>query len=413
MPIRVKIYVRSTGNDETGDGTSGAPFLTVSRALRVPPVFDESGDLRYVIDNTGCTEASPVKFPAFQSGQGLEFPATGIDFAPYYIEGYVTIQSVPTSLDTLNAATTSYAYDSLSTLAKVTDTSKSWTVDQYKGKFLVGSGSGEIAAIAGNTADTLDTAAYFAFTAPLSIVEPSGAMNGGVILSGVGANIVLNGQHMVMSGSDDRSLTMLGCDGVYAVMADVQNPDSRQNQNISISGYVHGNGGSITGLVCDAQSYTLAGYVKDCVPDTTGLNFNAFGIIVENTALLDTGLFGVTAWCQISIAEWRGKPFRYRGGNGMTVQNLKVSNVTGDGIIADGPGALELAANVGVDTASVSGIGLVATNAAQVKISNPSSVQPVGGSGALKVGSNATLMTWGPFTGNEYDPTHGAVRVFT
>ena len=157
MSMRVKIYVRSTGDDFTGDGTPTKPFRTVQRALRGVPVIDP-GDMRFVIDNTGCVETDPIVFPAFVSGQIALFDV-GPDFAPYMVEGYVTLQALPTQLDALDGPTTTFTYDSLSGLAKVQDTSKAWAVDQFKGKWLVGSGVFDLAAIAGNTANTLDTAA--------------------------------------------------------------------------------------------------------------------------------------------------------------------------------------------------------------------------------------------------------------
>ena len=69
MSTRVKIYVRPTGNDFTGDGTSAKPFNSVQRALRAVPVIDP-GDIRFVIDNTGCVETHPISVPAVRQRPG-------------------------------------------------------------------------------------------------------------------------------------------------------------------------------------------------------------------------------------------------------------------------------------------------------------------------------------------------------
>jgi hypothetical protein len=407
MSMRVKIYVRPTGNDSTGDGTLTSPYRTLQRALRAVPVIDP-GDMRFVIDNTGCVEANPVAFPPFISGQ-VQAWDLGTDFAPYFAEGYVTLQAIPKQLDTLNDPTTSSALDPVSGLAMVQDTAKAWAVDQFKGKWLVGSGVMELAAIAGNTSNTLDTAYpfYSPFTTPVRIVDYAAELSGGVIVSGVSAPIVFNGQRVVQPGAYANGLRVTGCQEFIAALCELKDPWVTGCGDALLFTYIHGEGATnFTDVVFDNVFGNLWGYIADCSPGM-GL-FTGIQGIIENCAMP----FGLTG--QFGFCECRKTPFIFGmdaagailGGN-IEVYHLKVNNVPGDAVIASGPGAL-LLYSVGAGP-KVGGVGLHASNGAQVHVFN--NVNPTGAGGDLKVGQNP-MRTWSDFRNNapkknEIDQTPG------
>lgn len=407
MSIRVKIYVRPFGNDNTGDGTQIRPFRTVLRALRAVPIID-TGDMRFIIDNTGCVDTDQIIFPPFISGQELATDwGGGTDFASFYSEGYVTVQAEPIMLDLLNDGTTTFTPDDYSGLGKVQDTSKAWDVDQFKGKWLVGSGVLEQAPIIGNTADTLDTALALtdhAPTAPIRIFDLSAEMNGNVIVSGVRAPIVFNGQKINQPGNYTRGLNVKGCVRFHAWLCDLKNPDVRSCDEASIFAYIHGEGGGNTTDIVFNGTISLGGYIVDCSPDMTEGFITISGAVIENCPMLQS--FGPSASGQVANCEWRKKAFAF-GGGAISVMNLLVDNVAGDAVVANGPGALDLS-SVGTGP-NVGGIGLHALNGAQVRVHGD--VNPTGAAGDLKVGQNP-VRTWPDFrniapVGNEIDQTPG------
>lgn len=407
MSMRFTVYVRPTGNDSTGDGTLAAPFRTLQRALRSVPVIDP-GDMRFVIDNTGCVETDPVVFPPFISGQIKPWDL-GTDFPPYFAEGYVTLQAIPAQLDKLNDPTTSSTLDPVSGLAKVQDTSKAWAVDQFKGKWLAGSGMMELAPIAGNTSNTLDTAFpfLFPFTTPVRIVDYAADLSGGVIVSGVGAPIVFNGQRISKSVAWENGLHVTGCQEFVAALCDLKDPWVTGCGDALLFAYIHGEGGgNIADTVFANDSGALWGYITDCSP-ATGADTFIQGII-ENCPM-PFGPSGQFAYC-----ECRKTPFSFGmdpvgaliGGH-IEVFHLKVENVPGDAIVANGPCALLLYA-VGTGP-KVPGYGLHASNGAQVRVY--SNVNPTGAGGDLKVGQNP-MRPWLNFRTtppqmNEIDQTPG------
>jgi len=403
MSTRVKIYVRPAGDDLTGDGTSANPFKSVPRALRAVPVIDP-GDTRFVIDNTGCVETAPIVFPPFVSGQ-MPVYMTGADFASYYLEGYVTVQAVPTQLDVLNEPTTTFTFDPISRLAAVQDASKAWSADQFKGKWLVGSGLYELALIAGNTPNTLDTTCWYtSFTAPVSIVDLSAQLNGGVTLTGVNAPISLNGQRIVRPGPYQNTLVVQGVWEIFALLCDLKNPFVTNSSALFDGCSIRGSGPTnVTDVVIDNGA--VAGHLADCAPDLTN---SAIQGILENCLMpFTSGLtYGAPSSGYFAACECRRTPFVVNAGTVYVIW-LKVDDVPGDAIIADGPGAADLY-SVGTGP-MVGGVGLHATNGAQIHVYD--NVSPTGAGGDLKVGQNA-VRTWTSFrTGapvkNEIDQTPG------
>ena len=116
--------------------------------------------------------------------------------------------------------------------------------------------------------------------------------------------------------------------------------------------------------------------------------------------------FGFSPSGQFANCECRKTPFVF-GAGAISVLNLKVNNVLADAVIANGPGALDLY-EVGTGP-TVGGIGLHASNGAQVHVNN--NVKPTGASGDLKVGQDP-VRTWANFRSNppinnEIDQTPG------
>lgn len=400
------MYVRPSGNDTTGDGTLSRPFRTLKRALRAVPVIDP-GDIRFVVDNTGCVETDPIVFPPFASGQIADY-GPGTDFAPYWPEGYVTLQAIPTALDVLNGPTTAFTYDSLSGLATVQDTSKTWAKDQFKGKWLVGSGWSDLAAIAGNAKDTLDTTAlgpsapWPPFTPPLRIVDAGAELNGSVILAGVRAPISFNGQRITQPGEPYAvTLYVNNCLEFDAALCELRDPWV-ENDFAFIRAYIHGEGGgNITDTVFNNGWGVFQGYVADCTPDTS-TGFTIIQGIVENCPMP----FGFSPSGQFANCECRKTAFAL-GAGAISVLHLKVDDVPGDAISANGPGALDLYA-VGTGP-TVGGFGLHASNGAQVHVN--ANVNPTGVGGDFIVGQNpkrtwTNFRTAAPFR-NEIDQTPG------
>ena len=349
-------------------------------------------------------------FPPFVSGPVRPFEL-GTEFAPYFFEGYVTLQAVPTQLDVLNGPTTTFTFDPLSLLAKVQDTSKAWVADQFKGKWLVGSRAVDLAVIAGNTADTLDTTLdVFPMTPPVSIVDLTAELNGGVFLSGVGAPISFNGQRVIQPRAYQNGLHVNGGQEFFALLCDLKNPRVTSTFAFLHGCYIHGEGGgNITDIVFDNREVLVRGYLADCSPDTSTPGHAVIAGILENCSMP----FGLFPSGQFVACECRRRPFilfsasGLQGAGSVSVLSLKVDNVPGDAIIANGPGALDLYA-VGTGP-QVGGIGLHASNGAQVHVHD--NVNPTGAGGDLKVGQNP-LRTWtdfrtGPPVKNEIDQTPG------
>lgn len=170
----VTIYVRPSGSDTTGDGSSGNPYATVTRAYQdIPSIIYGA---KYVIDVTGMLGANAVVLPrdqamfparvrlasADQFGENETSPA----FATFDTFGDVTILAVP-ALDatggTMGVFNTDYiqTHDAPSGLCTIVDVSgtKNWPVNGLVGKLYAGSNFQELGFIVSNTANTVTISA--------------------------------------------------------------------------------------------------------------------------------------------------------------------------------------------------------------------------------------------------------------
>lgn len=141
---RHKIFVRAGGDDSNNGQTALTAYRTIPRAFQDIPQLRARDD-RWVVDITGLddTIVENMVVPVITNGRTWYRPAGGsTDFAGFYYEGDITIQAIPTLNVTLNAGTLSQVVDAATGNVKITDTSKSWTVDQWLGVAFAASADG-------------------------------------------------------------------------------------------------------------------------------------------------------------------------------------------------------------------------------------------------------------------------------
>jgi hypothetical protein len=243
----------------------------------------------------------------------------------------------------------------------------------------------------------------------VSIVDLTAELNGGVLLSGVGAPISFNGQKVIQPGAYKNGLFVNGGQEFWASLCDLKNPWVTSAYAFFEGCYIHGEGGNITDTLFHNREVVVRGYLVDCSPDIWA-GYASVGGIVENcaTPFSFPGAFGFFVSCECRRAPLAlFENSSIFGAGAVSVFYLKVDNVPGDAIIANGPGVLDLYA-VGTGP-QVGGIGLHASNGAQVHVHD--NVNPTGAGGDLKVGQNQ-VRTWtdfrtGPPVNNEIDQTPG------
>lgn len=163
---RLRLYVRMSGSDTTGNGTLSKPYATPDHALdQAAPLLNWT---RVVIDITGMTwrpEASnynvfPGKVqartqPWFNYPGGFDNP----DFATFSDEADITFQAVPTQFDTIPAGYTN-SHDTATGLVTLTSPGKNWTPGALVNKFCMGEFNfAECGCIVANDADSITIAA--------------------------------------------------------------------------------------------------------------------------------------------------------------------------------------------------------------------------------------------------------------
>ncbi len=111
------LYVRTTGNDSTGDGTIGLPFLTIQRALQFIPVLNGPAAIRTTIDI-----------------------GPGVFTFPRILEAnYTTFQGTTTVEDTLtiDSDTAVIANNTAGIVISVTSTGGPYAADELRGRQIV------------------------------------------------------------------------------------------------------------------------------------------------------------------------------------------------------------------------------------------------------------------------------------
>lgn len=407
------IYVRTTGSDSLGDGSSGSPYRTIRKALQKVPSFIDAH--YYTIDCTGITETYNYdwSWPAHVGGGSFELDLTPTAFSQDWLRTPVKLVAVPTTLYTLNDGTTSTVAQARTGLLSVTDTSQSWSVNELKGKMIIGSGISEHGVIQSNTADTIVTTLTTLPTSPVTIVEPSCTIN-------FGENPATGLRH---------ALTIdINCETVFLGIDFAMNDTSAFNRfrnKASATFYLC----NLPGLACDeggtGQFDVYACYITDGSLADQGHHMNfqrsyfdgvsGSGITVNNHASPQhSWLWCIFEGCPAIGHGGSSTPmtnFRledswilngtadgvlYRGGGVSRVLNCIIEGCVGDAIDAQNPGKLRVQ-NVGDNHGSNpnGGYGINVTNGTFVTITT---VDVQGTSGELFVGTlGAQTYANGPY----------------
>src|SRR5579862_2534740 len=426
-PLELIIYVRTGGNDSTGNGSLAKPYATIPRALQdVPTVSD--GNL-YTLDITGITATlSEELFINNLKGPHHTIPGPN---GVFDIRCDLNFFASLSLLATLNPAAT-VSVDSVTGILTVTGVTQTWTVNQWVGKFLVDSTGGSGGVICSNTATSLK-------------VEAPNSLVGQLFIKDTGASITIApNQPLFIDTLSIGSNISVSFQGVH-----LTNDPTNSGQGLVIT-----NTAELHSLFCHLEGFTCsasviqdirATYLSDpsyapgcdfacssiqeitfiyCLFDGTlgGGRFNNTSIAASwfNCAFLnchsvgsDDGSesddFRYFSWIIFNcdfLSTTNGIGIAYFGGNSALVTNTRIENA-GTAIFCKNPGRIYLQNVVG----SVGNtIGVSVVNGCRVEvgdgISRPTPTV-TGTNGDFKVGllpprSWSSLLSGHP-TNQEYD----------
>ena len=408
------IYVRPTGSNETGDGSLANPYATVAYAVQTIPLLIKG--IKYIIEMTGVDEtlSSQLRLPPWISGDSFILnPVNQSEYGRYdLVDCPVTFRANPVDIDDFTV--TGSAADPGSGLLTLTDSSKSYTVDEHKGKFLVGSGFFDFAPIISNTSDSLEVAKSSAFTAPLKIVEcgASIGMSSGfedIITYSGGTSLISFQGIRFFHGSPSISTTInLNLAPVAFYLCDIESGITLKDfggnndfRGIVVENYFRLLGSSAVTTSCffDSCSFSMYGStassnfpITDCAYvgcDPVGHTGNAEPVLTFDVS-------------NILIRDSVSHGFRYLPTGRSTIEDATIEGSTGNGVIIDGPASLHISNVIGTGN---SGYGLFADDGAHLRIDSTTTV--TGTSGDIKCGSKA-VRTYADFRGsaplkNEFD----------
>lgn len=407
----ILIYVRNSGSDATGDGTLAKPFATIPKALSVIPLIKIGPN--FIINLDGYTVNDPnIVFPPFVSSMDL-VDTTGTGRHPAFLsEGYVTLSALPTTIETLNPATTVYSVDPVTGLLIIQDTSKAWTVNEWQGRLLEGDGFFQTGRVISNTADTLITTAFLSsFTGAVKIQTPSCVLNQATPfkyvakLLGVHAPIVFQGISMPRNGGPQRVADMQANDYVEFEACDYGGLFITSGAEVhDIAGYCQSDGSTITSAVFECQSVNMlltmhqgVGAQWECRISADGVAFvgcftfagHIAGEVVQ--AVFDGGN-GVIVMDGSALALFGVKSSNAVGANHI--------NQEGNGIFIEGGGIVNFSeGNIGGNGNAGVGVRAVAQGCGYLEPGEPVNFTITGAGGDLKVGDNA-VRTWADFNAN-------------
>lgn len=411
------IYVRTTGDDDTGRGTEELPYRTFQKAVRCVPNFIPAG-VRYEIDITDLgTETLPDDFalPSWKSSQVL----SGYDYDDdrFYILSAVRIRANPKLASGLTAPEATiedgtYDQNEVTLLCSVTDDSQDWTPGALKGLFLVGSGGVfEKSVIYDNTADTIYYTDIGEYTFPLSIMEPSARLEGQTASPGDFGRSGLsvgNQDSLVFAGigiqpiDESGSPSMLCLDGrvcfelCQLVDAEILGGDS-YNEFVS-SDF---SGGSLPATGITGLFSRLSGGTSTRGGDTdSGGNLNFFGTVFDGCEPVGKSAPGKLSLVAAKVLNATSNGIEHTGTG--IIGLIDISDSAGNAILLKGPSRVEGYRITGTDNA---GYGVHAVDGAQMTVNGL--VDVTGASGDLKVGG-LVARTWTDFrtagiVQNEYD----------
>ena len=428
--VRRVIYARLTGSDATGTGTLANPYRTFARAYDDVPIFIPDTDT-YVVDISGIgieARTDGWRLKPHQSAHNAGRFNFVPDIPQAYFEAPLVIQAMPQPASGVPVADTLIAVgEMVGQVAEPTSglmtltTTKVWPVNAFKGKWLIASGFEGAIAIASNGASTLELCVNFAVTGPLQIVEASAELqnsdpfagNPGLTIPNVQSGVALTGlrcSHLTPSAFS-VSLQFLDQFGsCFAQFLDVRGIDFHGLGSPLIFGMTVNGGGAATlgvqfagGAPQILNSFFRNGYWDNRNHVGVGDLTLLFGNIFEGmTALLDGSMSGSADfmatgawWLQWSIVRSGvGNGIEYRGGSPTKVISVLVQGCAGDGVLATGPGYLNLGAaggTGGVGDPANGGVGCRINNGCQV-LRNGATVTGAGGD--RKVGANP-VAAWG------------------
>lgn len=236
-PTTTLLYVRTAGNDTTGDGSIGAPYATLEKALAQG--LRLSRGKRLDVDVTGLSETTPIVFrmPTFDSDVPTKIDGNAANWWRARI-GAVNIFATPNTTLTISSLETSSqtAHADYNHLV-VTHTHAGISAGALVGQLLWGTGgvqSGgtqpQVCRVVANTAFTItcawDYASNGAMVTPLTVGTTSALFNNtgnvecletgyqraGIVISGVSLMSALDGASVANLGYGMPSLHLLGCD---------------------------------------------------------------------------------------------------------------------------------------------------------------------------------------------------------
>ncbi len=240
-PTEVTVYARTTGSDETGDGTLDTPYRTFQRAIRDVPHVIPPGYI-YTVDITDLgTEELPLNyaFPAITapdtSFEPVEFG--GPTPTPFAFGASFNIRAFPQPASNIPLADTSVlaveiisvTQDPVSKLLTIEVQREgapiaSWAADALEGKFLIVEGFGFFSAVIHGSENIGPSSFVYAAVdfdvhtgSNLTIMEPSAVLKGQSDgNTGAGAISVMNCPQVAFQGIgfsadvDVRPLTVYG-----------------------------------------------------------------------------------------------------------------------------------------------------------------------------------------------------------
>lgn len=411
--VEETIYVRSTGSDTTGDGkTTGTAFRTVRHALTTIP-FMLFG-VRYIVDCTDIGQelnADPLRFPPYFSPNPAIYDASP-SVAGFNNRAPVTIQATPTLVETITSGQISgHTQDSVAKI-RTLQTTKTFTVDEHKGRFLRDANN-RVAPIASNTTSDIEYADDATLTGPVEVLEQSAEIrNSGtgnaVEIYGLAAPVQLNGIKLTTASTSSFRYGLFLNGGTV--------PLSMKACFVDGMFLLNGHGTSFSGTV----------WKKRCM--ATGFAFNLFNCFLYDAtvALRNSGSGSSDAafWFEVVfdgcstvggstgieylnrvsmsldkaiIRDGSGDGFFMPPGFLGRVRRTRIKDCSGNGILAQGSNRGTLLDVTGTGN---SGLGLKLSDGAQVN--EQGTVDVTGTGGDYQVGANG-VGTWTGYGGDEND----------
>ena len=155
------VYIRSTGNDTTGDGTLARPYLTQARALQ--DCYSNPAGRSFRVDMTDYGTYTPtalLNLPVIVGGQTNYMPDAELQVFGTYRNADIEFYAEPTVIATFVSGQYTVAqYGGSANKAAHTEititSSPGWTVNEHVGKLVVKPGGSGCARVISNTANTL------------------------------------------------------------------------------------------------------------------------------------------------------------------------------------------------------------------------------------------------------------------